>query len=117
MARNNADLDTRLARRPSTGRPHPQRPGAETWSWSRLIKSARSTASTAARSSTASTRAASIRELGPLEPVVVTRVDVPVAGYELVAGHRRLAALRIAGKTEAPCGLRDGGGPAARARG
>jgi ParB-like nuclease domain len=43
--------------------------------------------------------AASIQELGLLEPLVVTRVDVPVAGYELVAGHRRLAALHITRKT------------------
>lgn len=43
--------------------------------------------------------AASIREAGLLQPVVVRRLG---AGYELVAGERRLRAARLAGLDEVP---------------
>lgn len=44
--------------------------------------------------------AASISELGVLQPLVVRRT---AAGYEVVAGRRRLAAARMAGVTFVPC--------------
>ena len=105
MARNNTDLDTRLARRPNTGRP--QAPAAS-GSGNLVMVSVDQIREVEGFNSRQELNdldalAASIQELGLLEPLVVTRVDVPVAGYELVAGHRRLAALHIAGKTEAPC--------------
>lgn len=120
MARNNADLDTRLARRPNTGRP--QAP-AGSGSCNLIMVSVdqiREVEGFNSRQELNNLKAlaASIQELGLLEPLVVTRVDVPVAGYELVAGHRRLAALHICGQDGGPmCGLRDGGGAAARTRG
>ncbi len=44
--------------------------------------------------------AASIRELGLLQPLTVRRTD---ESWELVAGERRLRASRLAGLTEVPC--------------
>jgi ParB family chromosome partitioning protein len=48
--------------------------------------------------------AASIREHGVLQPVIVTRVasDLGVATYQLVAGERRVQAARLAGVTHMP---------------
>lgn len=43
----------------------------------------------------------SIRKLGVLEPLLVLERDGE--GFEVVAGHRRLLASRIAGLTELPC--------------
>jgi ParB family transcriptional regulator, chromosome partitioning protein len=48
--------------------------------------------------------AASIRRHGVLQPIVVSRT---VDGYELVAGHRRVLAARLAGKTSIPAIVRD----------
>lgn len=48
--------------------------------------------------------AASIRENGLLQPLVVRRIE---SGYELVAGERRLRALRELGRERAPALLRD----------
>lgn len=48
--------------------------------------------------------AASIKEKGTLQPVVVRPSD---PGYELVAGERRLRAAKIAGVTEIPAIVRD----------
>lgn len=48
--------------------------------------------------------AASIRRHGLLQPVVVSREG---DGYELVAGHRRVLAARLAGKTTIPAVVRD----------
>src|SRR6266545_56489 len=48
--------------------------------------------------------AASIRRHGVLQPVVVSRT---ADGYELVAGHRRVLAARLAGKTSIPAVIRD----------
>jgi len=45
----------------------------------------------------------SIKEHGIIEPLVVTRGD---AGYELVAGERRLRAAQIAGLETVPCVVR-----------
>ncbi|NCB28470.1 MAG: ParB/RepB/Spo0J family partition protein [Clostridia bacterium] len=42
----------------------------------------------------------SIRQYGVLNPLTVRRVD---AGYELIAGERRLRASRAAGLSEVPC--------------
>lgn len=57
--------------------------------------------------------AGSIRANGLIEPLVVRRVtrpDGPGMVWELIAGHRRLAACRKAGLTSAPCyALGDGG--------
>lgn len=57
--------------------------------------------------------AASIRANGLIEPLVVRRVAVeggPGLRWELIAGHRRLAACRRAGMTQAPCyAVGDGG--------
>lgn len=48
----------------------------------------------------------SIREIGILEPLLVLP---PVDGvHEVVAGHRRLKAARIAGRGDAPCIVVDG---------
>ena len=49
--------------------------------------------------------AASITAVGVLEPLVV--VARPEGGYQVVAGHRRLAAARLAGTTEVPCTVRE----------
>jgi ParB family chromosome partitioning protein len=46
----------------------------------------------------------SIRAHGLLQPIVVGRVD---AGYELVAGHRRLAAVQQLGWARVPAIVRD----------
>jgi len=48
--------------------------------------------------------AASIRALGVLQPIVVSR---NADGYELIAGHRRVLAARVAGKTAIPAVVRD----------
>ena len=48
--------------------------------------------------------AASIRRHGVLQPIVVSRT---ADGYELVAGHRRVLAARLAGKTSIPAVVRD----------
>ena len=49
--------------------------------------------------------AASIREVGILQPVVVRRLGD--TGYELIAGERRLRAARLAGLTTVPVVVRD----------
>lgn len=51
--------------------------------------------------------AASMRELGVLQPLLVRTVD---EGYELIAGERRLRAARRAGLRTVPVVLRSGGG-------
>jgi ParB family chromosome partitioning protein len=48
--------------------------------------------------------AASIREVGVLQPIVVRREG---AGYELVAGERRLRAARLAGLATIPAVIRE----------
>lgn len=48
--------------------------------------------------------AASIKRHGVLQPVVVSRDG---DGYELVAGHRRVLAARLAGRTAIPAVIRD----------
>ena len=48
--------------------------------------------------------AASIREVGILQPIVVRRAP---AGYELVAGERRLRAAKVAGMATVPVVVRD----------
>ena len=48
--------------------------------------------------------AASIKRHGVLQPIVVSRSG---DGYELVAGHRRVLAARLAGKTTIPAVVRD----------
>src|SRR5438477_9573341 len=48
--------------------------------------------------------AASISRHGVLQPIVVSQEG---AGYELVAGHRRVLAARLAGKTTIPAVIRD----------
>ncbi len=48
--------------------------------------------------------AASIRAHGVLQPIVVSRAD---GGYELVAGHRRVLASRLAGRTTIPAVIRE----------
>ena len=48
--------------------------------------------------------AASIRAHGVLQPIVVSRT---ADGYELVAGHRRVLASRVAGRTSIPAVVRE----------
>jgi len=48
--------------------------------------------------------AASIKRHGVLQPIVVSRKG---DGYELVAGHRRVLASRLAGRTSIPAVVRD----------
>lgn len=48
--------------------------------------------------------AASIREVGILQPIVVRKAGV---GYELIAGERRLRAARVAGLATVPVVVRD----------
>ena len=48
--------------------------------------------------------AASIREVGILQPIVVRRTG---QGYEVVAGERRLRAAKLAGLATVPVVLRD----------
>jgi ParB family chromosome partitioning protein len=48
--------------------------------------------------------AASIREVGVLQPIVVRRAN---GGYELIAGERRLRAARLAGLATIPVVVRD----------
>jgi ParB family chromosome partitioning protein len=50
------------------------------------------------------TLAASIKRHGVLQPIVVARRG---DGYELVAGHRRVLASRLAGRTSIPAVIRD----------
>lgn len=47
--------------------------------------------------------AASIREFGVIQPLIVRRTE---AGYELIAGERRLRASVLAGRASAPCIVR-----------
>lgn len=56
--------------------------------------------------------AASIREHGVLQPVIVTRqkADVGVTTYTLIAGERRLQAARIAGVTRMPVVVKEAAG-------
>lgn len=48
--------------------------------------------------------AASIRRHGVLQPIVVSRAG---DGFQLVAGHRRVLAARLAGRTSIPAVVRD----------
>lgn len=48
----------------------------------------------------------SIKEIGLLQPIVVRPLDTPEAGYELVAGERRLRASKEAGLTSIPAIIR-----------
>ncbi len=48
--------------------------------------------------------AASIKRHGVLQPIVVSRV---ADGFELIAGHRRVLAARLAGRTSIPAVVRD----------
>ena len=48
--------------------------------------------------------ASSIRKHGVLQPIVVSRV---ADGYELIAGHRRVLASRLAGRTSIPAIVRE----------
>src|SRR5436305_15087753 len=48
--------------------------------------------------------AASISRHGVLQPIVVSQDG---AGYELVAGHRRVLAAKLAGRTTIPAVIRD----------
>lgn len=48
--------------------------------------------------------AASIREHGILQPILVSRVD---GGYQLIAGERRIQAARLAGLTRIPAVVRE----------
>jgi ParB family chromosome partitioning protein len=47
--------------------------------------------------------AASIREAGLIQPIVVQPID---GGYQVVAGHRRLAALQLLGRLNVECIVR-----------
>ena len=49
--------------------------------------------------------ATSIAAHGVLQPIVVSRA--PDGGYELIAGHRRVLASRLAGKTSIPAVVRE----------
>lgn len=58
--------------------------------------------------------AISIQQVGQLAPLIVRKVSLPIAdsklrkfGYEIVAGHRRFAALLLIKATEANCDVRD----------
>ena len=51
---------------------------------------------------TMSALAASIRELGVLQPVLVREIDDPIESYELIAGERRWRAARRAGLQTVP---------------
>ena len=51
--------------------------------------------------------AASITAHGLLQPIVVSRTAGPTGGYELIAGHRRVLASRVAGKTTIPAVVRE----------
>src|SRR3989338_10111985 len=56
----------------------------------------------------------SIRQYGILQPLTVTRKEVPkedgglAVEYELIAGERRLRASRLAGLAQVPVLIRDG---------
>lgn len=58
--------------------------------------------------------AESIRQYGILQPLTVSRIEVPrqdgglAVEYELIAGERRLRASKIAGLTQVPCLIRTG---------
>ena len=51
--------------------------------------------------------ATSIRAHGVLQPIVVSRTLGSTGGYELIAGHRRVLAARVAGKTTIPAVVRE----------
>ena len=51
--------------------------------------------------------AASITAHGVLQPIVVSRNADPAGGFELIAGHRRVLASRVAGKTAIPAVVRE----------
>ena len=51
--------------------------------------------------------AASITAHGLLQPIVVSRSTGATGGYELIAGHRRVLASRVAGKTTIPAVVRE----------
>ncbi|HEY8647804.1 MAG TPA: ParB/RepB/Spo0J family partition protein [Candidatus Limnocylindria bacterium] len=51
--------------------------------------------------------AASITAHGVLQPIVVSRVTGTTGGYELIAGHRRVLASRVAGRTMIPAVVRE----------
>jgi ParB family transcriptional regulator, chromosome partitioning protein len=51
--------------------------------------------------------AASITAHGVLQPIVVSRVAGANGGYELIAGHRRVLASRVAGRTTIPAVVRE----------
>ena len=51
--------------------------------------------------------AASITAHGVLQPIVVSRDADPAGGFELIAGHRRVLASRVAGKTAIPAVVRE----------
>ncbi len=59
-----------------------------------------------------SSLAASIRELGVLQPVLVRALEEGVEGYELIAGERRWRAARRAGLQTIPVLVRDVNGDA-----
>jgi ParB family transcriptional regulator, chromosome partitioning protein len=51
--------------------------------------------------------AASITAHGVLQPIVVSRNAQGTGGFELIAGHRRVLAARLAGKTSIPAVVRE----------
>lgn len=51
--------------------------------------------------------AASITMHGVLQPIVVSRTQGSTDGFELIAGHRRVLASRVAGKTSIPAVVRE----------
>ena len=51
--------------------------------------------------------AASITAHGVLQPIVVSRITGTTGGYELIAGHRRVLASRVAGRTMIPAVVRE----------
>jgi len=56
--------------------------------------------------------AASIREQGVLQPIVVQPHPAGHGQFIVLAGHRRLAAARLAGLSEVPVVVREAAGPA-----
>lgn len=59
----------------------------------------------------------SIRQYGILQPLTVSRVEIPLGDgglrveYELIAGERRLRASKLAGVVQVPCVIRVGDDP------
>ena len=51
--------------------------------------------------------ASSITAHGVLQPIVVSRTPGATGSYELIAGHRRVLAARVAGKTSIPAVVRE----------